>query len=172
MPDENTQKSILLGIRLSIVPVELRDANAFVTKHHRHHKAVQGHRFSIGVEDPQNVLHGVATVGRPVARMLTGKRVEATRVCTDGTPNACSALYGAVCRIKHEMGYEVAQTYILASENGASLRAAGWKPVATSGGGSWSRVDRERTDKAPLEAKIRWECRHSALPAIELQVAA
>ena len=33
---------------LSLVPVSLKDANAFVAEHHRHHKPTRGHKFSIG----------------------------------------------------------------------------------------------------------------------------
>jgi hypothetical protein len=35
---------------LAVVHIELSEANAFVSKHHRHHKPVTGHRFSIGAE--------------------------------------------------------------------------------------------------------------------------
>lgn len=148
--------------RLKVIPIELREANAFVTEHHRHHKKVQGHRWSIGVVDGDGTLRGVAVVGRSVARMLHDRyRCEVTRLCTDGCPNACSALYAAVCRCKRELGYKVAHTYILATEDGTSLIAAGWKPVAASDGGSWSRPSRGRTDKAPLTPKVRWECQHS-----------
>lgn len=33
---------------MKLVHVELRDANEFVEKLHRHHRKVQGHRFSLG----------------------------------------------------------------------------------------------------------------------------
>lgn len=36
---------------LSIRPLTLREANAYVAFHHRHNKPVVGHRFSIGVSD-------------------------------------------------------------------------------------------------------------------------
>lgn len=36
---------------LSIRPLTLREANAYVALHHRHNKPVVGHRFSIGVSD-------------------------------------------------------------------------------------------------------------------------
>jgi hypothetical protein len=100
---------------------------------------------------------------------MTNQRtiVEVLRVCTDGTPNACSALYGAVCRQQRAMGYEKAQTFILASEPGTSLRAAGWRPVARSGGGSWDKPTRRRQDNAPTEPKVRWECSCSTLPDLE-----
>ena len=152
---------------LNIRPCELRDANAFVERLHRHHKKAQGHRWSTAVTLSDGTVVGVAIVGRPLARMTDQRRiVEAVRVCTDGTPNACSSLYGAVCRQALTLGYEKAQTFILDSESGASLRAAGWFPVAYSDGGTWSRPSRGREDKAPLDRKVRWECRHSMLPPI------
>ena len=35
---------------LRLKPISLRDANEYVRKHHRHHKPVAGHKFSIGCE--------------------------------------------------------------------------------------------------------------------------
>lgn len=155
--------------RLTVRPAELRQVNDFVERLHRHHKKVQGHRWSLRVEVEGGETVGVAVVGRPVARKLDASSiVEATRVCTDGTPNACSALYGAICRQQRAHGYAYAVTYILESESGVSLKAAGWKPVARSAGGSWSRDGRERTDKHPLEAKVRWECPCSPNGQLEL----
>lgn len=34
---------------MKCVPVSLKQANEFIEEIHRHHKAVQGHKFSIGV---------------------------------------------------------------------------------------------------------------------------
>jgi hypothetical protein len=79
-----------------------------------------------------------------------------TRLCTDGTHNACSFLYGAAARSAREQGYRKIITYILESESGDSLRAAGWLCEGPAGGGSWSRGKRERTDKHPTERKVRW----------------
>ena len=95
--------------------IELKDANAFVEQYHRHHKPVVGHRFSIAcvIDD---VIHGVAIVGRPVARMVDpSTTLEVTRLVTDGTANACSFLYGAAARAGKELGYSKIQTYILES---------------------------------------------------------
>lgn len=154
--------------RLRILHCELSEANAYVASLHRHHKPATGHRWSCAVVKPDGATAGVAIVGRPVARMTDQRMiVEVLRVCTDGTPNACSALYGATCRQQRALGYEKAQTFILASEPGTSLRAAGWRPVAKSEGGSWSRPSRGRADDAPLEEKVRWECPCSTLPDIE-----
>lgn len=54
---------------LEIVPISLKEANAYVEQHHRHHKPVTGHKFSIGCSDGEKIV-GVAIVGRPVSRYL------------------------------------------------------------------------------------------------------
>lgn len=158
--------------RLTVVPVYWREAKQFVADHHRHHLPGGNGRFCVGVEDEDNAMRGVAVMGRPKARLIPHKQVmEVTRVATDGCPNACSALYGAACRIHKPHGYRKAMTYTLLSEPGTSLIAAGWRPVAVTDGGSWSRPSRGRKDKHPTERKVRWECRHSDLPAIDLDEA-
>lgn len=144
---------------LQIVPVELKQANQFIAAHHRHHKPVQGHRFSIGVCDETGLLRGVVTVGRPVARLggHPQKVLEVTRLCTDGSPNACSMLYSAAARVGKHLGYERIQTYILESELGSSLKASGWVNEGAAGGGQWKHTDGKprRTDQ-PTEMKQRW----------------
>ena len=52
---------------LTLTPVALATANAFVNAHHRHHKATAGHKFSIGCAKDGELV-GVAIVGRPVSR--------------------------------------------------------------------------------------------------------
>ena len=144
-------------MKLKIRPCELKDANAFIVAHHRHHTPVVGHRYSIGLWDDDTLI-GVVVVGRPVARM-TDQRcvVEVTRLCTDGTHEACSALYAAAARVAKELGYEKIQTFILESETGVSLKASGWVFEGTSGGGDWNGATRRgrRTDQ-PMCAKQRW----------------
>src|SRR5262245_60588112 len=106
---------------LRIVPVTLEMANDFVRKRHRHNKPVVGYKFAVGVEaktrvldGPEWVLCGVAIVGRPVARLLDdGKAAEITRLCTDGTRNACSMLYGAARRAARALGHDPIYTYTL-----------------------------------------------------------
>lgn len=143
--------------RLSIIPCELREANEFVRRHHRHHKPVPGHKFSIACVEGERVC-GVAIVGRPVARMSDdGMTLEVNRVATDGTPNACSALYGAARRAAFALGYRRLVTYTLPSEGGASLRGAGWKLFGEAGGGKWTRPSRPRVDMHPTQAKLLWE---------------
>ena len=72
---------------LTLKPVSLADANAFVALHHRHHKPVRGHKYSLGCfKDGQ--LVGVAITGRPVSRYLDdGLTLEVNRLCTNGTKN-------------------------------------------------------------------------------------
>lgn len=140
-----------------IVPVELKEANSFIESLHRHHKPVQGHRFSIGLEK-DGVLVGVATIGRPVSRHTSQKEVlEVTRLCTDGTKNACSALYSAAARIGKEMGYKKIQSFILDSETGSSLKASGWVFESISRGGQWKHTDgkQRRTDQ-PTNPKQKY----------------
>lgn len=145
--------------RLIVVPTTLHDAAAFVAKHHRHHRPPAGGLFAVGVApagEPRVV--GVAIVGRPVARRAdNGWTAEVTRCCTDGTTNACSALYAACWRAARALGFVKLITYTLAEEGGASLRAAGWRVVGESAGGPWSRKARPRVDDHPMQQKLRWE---------------
>lgn len=144
--------------KLTIVPLPLAEANEFVTRHHRHHRPAVGHKFSLGVADEAGEIRGVAIVGRPVSRHLdNGLTLEVNRVATDGCPNACSALYGAARRATFALGYQRLVTYVLKSEPGTSLRAAGWKCLGERGGGSWSREDRPRVDLHPLQTKMLWD---------------
>lgn len=144
--------------KLYIVPITLAEANEFVRQHHRHHRPVVGHKFSIAVADESGTIRGVAIIGRPVSRVLDdGWTLEVNRVATDGCANACSALYAAAWRATRAMGYRKLITYTLTSEGGASLRGAGWKCLGTAGGGSWSCPSRPRVDMHPLQTKLRWE---------------
>lgn len=147
--------------RLVIVPCSQREAKAFVKRVHRHHGPPVGCKFSIAVADEAGTVHGVAMVGRPVARMLDdGWTAEVLRVATDGCPNAPSALYGASWRAARAMGYRQLVTYTLDSEPGTSLVAAGWRLIGRAGGGSWSRESRPRIDTHPTQGKLRWEANH------------
>jgi hypothetical protein len=144
--------------RLTIIPVELAEANAFVREFHRHHQPVPGHKFSLGVMDENRVIRGVAIIGRPVSRhMDDGLTLEVNRVATDGAPNACSALYGAARRATFALGYRKLITYTLASEPGSSLRGAGWRLIGEAGGGNWNKPGRPRVDTEHQQKKLRWE---------------
>jgi hypothetical protein len=145
------------GMKLSLCPLTLGEANAFVEKVHRHHGKVVGHKFSLGAVKDDEIC-GVAIVGRPVARLRDdGLTLEVARLATDGTKNACSFLYGACARAAFSLGFRRIGTYILASENGATLRASGWRLIGERGGGSWSVPSRPRVDKHPTQTKLLWE---------------
>lgn len=132
---------------MKVTRVELSEANDFVNKHHRHHKPVVGHRFSIGAE-VNGKLVGCVIVGRPVARQTDQKHVaEVTRLVTDGTKNACSFLYAQAARAAREMGFTQIQTFILPTENGVSLRAAGWHFHSTTKVGTWHTRNGRRSDQ-------------------------
>ena len=148
---------------LTLTPINLKTANAFVQQYHRHHKPTRGHKFSIGVSD-NGALVGVAICGRPVARRLDdGYTLEVNRLCTDGTPNACSILYAAAYRAARAMGYNKVITYILDTENGASLKAAGYNMIdgcvnnvpkkPRRIGGRWSVLDRLHIKQAERRQK-------------------
>ena len=143
--------------KLAIIPISLRDANTFVDQHHRHHKSVTGHKFSIGcVQGGQ--LVGVAIMGRPVSRYLdNGLTLEVNRLCTTGAKNACSMLYAAAARAARAMGYQKIITYTLDTEPGTSLRAAGWKCMGPAGGERWTGERRPAADLYPPQMKLRYE---------------
>ena len=142
---------------IRLVPTTLREANAFVKAHHRHHKPVTGHKFSIGCE-VEGRLVGVVIAGRPVSRYLDdGLTLEVNRLCTTGEKNACSMLYAAAARAAKAMGYRKIITYTLDTEDGASIRAAGWTCAGSAGGIRWTGQRRPAVDLCPPQMKLRYE---------------
>ena len=112
--------------KLTVVPLHLRQANALVSALHRHHSPIRVAKFSIGASKEGRMV-GAAICMRPASRALDdGRTIEVCRLVTDGTRDACSFLYGACARISRDMGYDKITTYILESEPGTSLKAAGW----------------------------------------------
>jgi hypothetical protein len=155
---------------VKLAPISRSEARLFVAKHHRHNHAPSVAIFQVGLRDDTGVLHGVAFGALPRARkLMDGRTIEVIRVATDGSRNACSMLYGACCRAAAALGYDLAVTYTLASENGASLKASGWSHDDDYNGGNpnpdaWDNrggprqvaVDLFGTRARPLEAKRRW----------------
>ena len=143
---------------LSLVHVELAQANTFVTALHRHHGRIQGHRYSIGAV-VDGMLVGVIIVGRPVGGQHQNDWVEVTRCCTDGTRNACSFLYGAAARAASALGFSRIQTFILQAEDGASLKASGWQFERLSHPVGWHhdgpRAAR-KVEKHLMDRKLLW----------------
>lgn len=83
--------------------------------------------------------------------------LEVNRLCTDGTPNACSILYAAAYRAARAMGYNRVVTYILDTENGSSLKAAGYTCEGRAGGLEWNGAKApKQADQYPRQMKTRW----------------
>lgn len=136
------------------MPTTLKQANAFVGELHRHHDAVVGHRWSVGCRKNDQLV-GVEIVGRPVAQKTEQYVIaEVTRLCTDGTKNACSFLYALTARIAKEMGFDHIQTFILLTESGVSLKAAGWTFDGITHSGTHQNRPNRRTDEHGR--KQRW----------------
>lgn len=150
--------------KLRAIPMDLEGANEFVSRFHRHHKPVVGHKFSIGAAQNNNIV-GVAIIGRPVSRHRDdGQTLEVTRLCTDGTKNACSFLYGAAARAAFALGYSRIGTYIRKDEPGVSLTAAGWRLIGETPGRSWSVPSRPRVDKTDLIQRLLFEASSETHP--------
>lgn len=142
---------------LELSPISLKQANAYVTQYHRHHKASKGHMYSLAAYKDGRLV-GVVICGRPVSRYLdNGKTIEVNRLCTDGTRNACSFLYSAAARVAKAMGYKRIITYILQSESGVSLKASGFVCEGEAGGVEWTGTRKpKQEDLYPHEMKTRW----------------
>ena len=143
--------------KLELAPLDQETAFDFIRQYHRHHEPPPGDILRVGIV-LDGELVGAATWGRCVARELNdGFTAEITRVCSDGTPNVCSMLYGACVRMALAAGYRKVVSYVLASETGASAKAAGFRVVAHVKGRSWSCKSRPRIDKHPTQDKFRLE---------------
>lgn len=133
---------------VKVVPITLRKANDYIAEYHRHHgKLPNGMAWWCVAAITDSALVGVAIAGRPSNRNNDdGQTVEVHRVCTDGTPNAPSALYGACARAAKAIGARRILTYTLESEPGTSLKAAGWVKEAGNIKSSWAINAREYVD--------------------------
>lgn len=141
---------------LKIKPIHLRAANEFVRTYHRHNLPTVGGKFAVACYD-NNKLCGVAICGRPTARNAdNGQTLEIYRNCTDGTRNACSKLYGASVRIAKEMGYTKVITYILESENGASVKASNFVCEGRAGLTQQTGQRQKKYSVSPAEYKQRY----------------
>jgi len=146
-------------------PIYRDAALRFVAAHHRHAPHTPGWLFGTSLWEADE-LRAVGMAGRPIAPALDdGLTLEVTRVCTLGDPNACSMLYGALCRAAKALGFRRAITYTLACEPGTSPTAAGFTYAAdVKAEGSWARRARHRYDadlfgnpRRDPGPKIRWQ---------------
>jgi hypothetical protein len=148
------------GTGLRLAPCTISAANEVVLCWHRHstpitQKVLCAVRCVQGAETV-----GVAILGLPVSRVLDdGLAVEVRRVCVQGGAprNACSMLYGAMCRAAAALGYEDAYTYTMASEAAASVRAAGFVEDGRRSAANWDTPSRPRDAAHHEESeRVRW----------------
>lgn len=145
------------GPRLVAVPCSVTRAREVVEAWHRHHGPSTSGLYAAAVATEDGIVRGVALIGRPVARLLDdGFTLEVTRVATDGTPNACSALYGIARRLAATLGYARLITYTRDDEPGTSPRAAGLSDDGPIRARSWNMPGRRRTDKTEIVRRRRW----------------
>lgn len=151
-----------LDYGLHIDAIEWSDAREFIAQHHQHNASPRGWRWGHAVKNGDTLI-GVATVGRPVARMIDPKTtVEVTRNCIDLSLDkelrfhGCSQLYIAAENEARSRGFEKIITYTLEDEPATALKELGWNPEAKTRAESWNRKSRERADVAPAGRKIRW----------------
>lgn len=143
-----------------VVPITRKEANDYVAHMHRHSGPLPSSRYQLALIDHDGVVHGVAIAGITKARLLLDRgTLEVSRVATDGTRNACSALYGACTRTARALGFSRLITYTLEREAGSSLKASGWEVTGRADGGAWTRENRPCNDTHDLGPKLRWEIR-------------
>jgi hypothetical protein len=139
---------------LELRPIGTREASAVVKRLHRHLPRVVGGLFAVSVFDNDELV-GVGVASRPKARFLQdGFTVEISRVATDGHRNACSKIYGALCRACAAIGVRRVVTFTRTDEPGTSLRAAGFTEAGLTREQSWDRPQRHRFGE-PLQVR-KW----------------
>lgn len=140
----------------------VKTAQGLIADVHRHLKKVQGGLFAACVMDGDDTV-GVGLAANP-ARVWqgTGRFVIARVAVMEGHPNACSMLYGALCRAGKALGYREAWTYTLPDEPGTSLRAAGFEYMGMTKAEEWDREKRPRAAAVNGEQKKRWRRRLAA----------
>lgn len=114
---------------------------------------------SVWIDDE---LGGVAIAANPAQVWQGTGRITIARVAARGvledprSKNACSMLYGAICRAAEALGYAEAWTYTLPEEKGESLKGAGFEDMGLSAGGEHDRPSRSRAPAVRSDPKRRW----------------
>lgn len=127
------------AVGLHLVPCSVKDAEAFIEQHHRHHRPPQKRRFAVAVAIDGEVV-GVAIISDPVARELDdGWTAEVSRVCVSARRVValplwrCLGLAGATWLL----GYAPAAAVVLAFagvQNACSmLYGAAWRAARALG---------------------------------------
>lgn len=142
-----------------IVPIVRDAAFAWIDRIHRHSERPVSWRFGCAlVIDGE--MRAVGCAGRPSSRIIEQcepRTIEITRVATDGCENACSQIYGALCRAAAALGFNKAITYTLSTEPGTSLAASGFVRVAKVAAKHWDTKSRPRKETRAAVPRWRWE---------------
>ena len=149
------QRALHLPTHLEIRAITVKEARRIVKQWHRHVPDVQGGLFACAVA-VQSCVVGVAIAGNPPRVWQGTGRLVISRVATCEHKNACSKLYGAICRAAESLGYYEAWTYTLAEESGESLRAAGFEDMGLTKSEEWDRPSRRRNPAKRPDRKRRW----------------
>lgn len=149
------QCSLYFPLRLTVEAITVKKARRIVKRWHRHLPDVQGGLFAASVAI-QSAVVGVAIAGNPPRVWQGTGRFVISRVATNEHKNACSKLYGAICRAAEALGYYEAWTYTLPEESGESLRGAGFEDMGLTGGGEHDRPSRPRKKAVRPDRKRRW----------------
>lgn len=137
-------------------PCTVKSALKKVQEWHRHLPDLQGGLFAVQCLGDDGACVGVAVAGNPARVWQNEAKLVISRVATPGHENACSMLYGALCRAAKALGYREVWTYTLPDEPGTSLRAAGFVDMGLSAGGEHCRPSRFRNPAKHPEPKRRW----------------
>jgi hypothetical protein len=153
---------MVLDWQLQLGHASAGQVRGFIGRHHAHCGIPTAWRFHSAVFNGRTLM-GVAIVGNPVARALSGRGIlEVNRLCIRrDTPaalrwNAASMLYGWCAREAEHRGYRKIITYTRVDEPGASLDASGWEKEATICGRGWHSARRPRSNTNVWINKIRW----------------
>jgi hypothetical protein len=143
---------------LYIVPCTVSRARQLVEAWHRHLPDVQGGLFASALNLDDKIV-GVALAANPPREWNGTGRIVIARVATLGTKDACSKLYGSMCRAAKALGYLEAWTYTLPEEPGTSLRAAGFEYMGVTDGGTYDSKSKKRNAPVNDGPKLRWRRR-------------
>lgn len=149
------RKCGILPTVLCVRPWNIRQATAWVSKHHRRLPRIQGGLWAIRLELDGEIV-GCAIVGRP-SRTQDQDVLCVTRVAVvDGVKNGCSKLYGACSQAARAIGATGLCTYTHLDEPGTSLIAAGWVRSGITKGGEYNRPCRFRRPAIDPMPKVKW----------------
>lgn len=130
---------------LELQPLPVRAACDEVWILHRHLPRVVGGLFACALwVDGTRVAVAIASLPK-APQSNDGFTVEISRLASDGHRNACSRLYGALCRAAAAVGYRRAITFTRLDEPGTSLVAAGFTDDGLTREQSWDRPSRSRS---------------------------